>query len=70
MKYKNKFRFLPYSRQDINNKDIKKVIDVLKSDFITQDQIFLNLKKILQNMLEQNMRFHAHPVLRHFIYRV
>ena len=45
MKYKNKFRFLPYSRQDINNKDIKKVIDVLKSDFITQGPNILEFEK-------------------------
>ena len=29
-------RFLPYSRQNISNDDIKSVIKVLKSDFITQ----------------------------------
>ena len=29
-------RFLPYSRQNIDNRDIKSVIQVLKSDFITQ----------------------------------
>lgn len=29
-------RFLPYSRQNIDSSDIKKVIQVLKSDFITQ----------------------------------
>ena len=27
---------IPYSRQEINSKDIKSVIEVLKSDFITQ----------------------------------
>ena len=29
-------RFLPYSRQNIDNNDIKSVVKVLKSDFITQ----------------------------------
>ena len=29
-------RFLPYSRQSINNNDMKKIVEVLKSDFITQ----------------------------------
>ena len=27
---------IPYGKQDINNEDIKAVVDVLKSDFITQ----------------------------------
>lgn len=31
-------RFLPYSRQNINNQDIYEVSEVLKSDFITQGQ--------------------------------
>ena len=29
-------RFLPYSRQNIDHKDINSVVKVLKSDFITQ----------------------------------
>lgn len=29
-------RFLPYSRQNIDNNDVKKIVEVLKSDFITQ----------------------------------
>ena len=28
--------FIPYSRQWIDNKDIKEVVKVLKNDFITQ----------------------------------
>mgnify|MGYP001476677593 CR=1 FL=1 len=37
-KIKNKFKRkkIPYSKQNISKKDIKKVIEVLKSDFITQ----------------------------------
>ena len=31
-----KRNFIPYSRQDISKDDIKNVIEVLKSDFITQ----------------------------------
>ena len=27
---------IPYGKQDINNEDIKAVVDVLKSDFLTQ----------------------------------
>ena len=29
-------KFIPYGRQTIHNDDIKNVIDVLKSDFLTQ----------------------------------
>ena len=38
MKYNNTKinRFLPYSRQFIDSRDIKEVTKVLKSDFITQ----------------------------------
>ena len=28
--------FIPYGRQDIDNKDIEKVVEILKSDFLTQ----------------------------------
>lgn len=31
--------FLPYGRQNINDKDIKSVIEVLKSDFLTQGKV-------------------------------
>ena len=31
-----KKKFIPYSRQDLNNQDIASVVEVLKSDFITQ----------------------------------
>ena len=31
-----KNKFIPYGRQEINNKDIESVVEVLKSDFITQ----------------------------------
>ena len=29
-------KFIPYGRQDINKSDIKSVLSVLKSDFLTQ----------------------------------
>ena len=38
-------RFLPYSRQFISKDDIKKVISVLKSDFITQGPEIINFEK-------------------------
>ena len=31
-----KNKFIPYGRQEINNQDIESVVEVLKSDFITQ----------------------------------
>ena len=40
-------RFLPYSRQFISKDDIKKVISVLKSDFITQGPEIINFEKNL-----------------------
>ncbi len=38
-------RFFPYSRQMIDKKDIKQVIDVLKSDFITQGPRITDFEK-------------------------
>ena len=35
----------PYSRQDINNKDIKAVLKVLKSDFLTQGPMVPKFEK-------------------------
>ena len=35
-RYKKVKNFIPYGRQDISKKDIKEVISVLKSDFLTQ----------------------------------
>jgi len=31
-----KFESIPYGRQDINEDDIKAVVEILRSDFITQ----------------------------------
>ncbi len=38
-------RFLPYSRQNIDNNDIKCVIKVLKSDFVTQGPNIIKFEK-------------------------
>lgn len=38
-------RFLPYSRQNIDKADIKKVTEVLKSDFITQGPNIIDFEK-------------------------
>lgn len=40
-----KKRFLPYSRQNIDKLDIKKIINVLKSDFITQGPNIIDFEK-------------------------
>ena len=42
-------RFLPYSRQSITKEDIKKVVSVLKSDFITQGPEITNFEENFAN---------------------
>ena len=42
-------RFLPYSRQSISKEDIKKVVSVLQSDFITQGPEITNFEKNFAN---------------------
>ena len=44
--FKNKKRHvIPYGRQDISEIDIKKVVDVLRSDFVTQGPIIQRFEK-------------------------
>ena len=38
-------RYLPYSRQNINSNDIKEIVKVLKSDFITQGPNIIDFEK-------------------------
>ena len=45
MRVKKLKRFFPYSRQSIDKKDIKQVVDVLKSDFITQGPRITDFEK-------------------------
>ena len=35
---------IPYGRQDVNKNDIDAVVDVLKSDYLTQGPIVLNFE--------------------------
>ncbi|MFC2156798.1 DegT/DnrJ/EryC1/StrS family aminotransferase [Acidobacteriota bacterium] len=42
-------QFLPYSRQDIDEQDIKAVVDVLRSDYVTQGPIRGDLEQALSN---------------------
>ena len=46
---------IPYSKQFIDNSDIKNVNKVLKGHFITQGPTIENFEKKSQNMLGQNM---------------
>ena len=50
-----KNKFIPYGRQEINNQDIESVVEVLKSDFITQGKKFHYLKSLYLNTAEQNL---------------
>ena len=45
MSKKKLHKFFPYSRQSIDKSDIKNVIKVLKSDFITQGPNIINFEK-------------------------
>ena len=54
---KSNNNFLPYSRQEVIEEDIKNVIDVLKSDFLTQgdkvpllEKFTLTINKLLKEM--------------------
>ena len=46
LKFKISNFMIPYSRQKIYNNDIKEVVKVLKSDFLTKGKKFLSSKKI------------------------
>ena len=41
---------IPYGRQDINNDDINSVIEVLKSDFLTQGPIVPFFEEQVKNL--------------------
>ena len=42
---------IPYGRQNIDSEDINAVIDVLKSDYITQGPVISEFENELVNML-------------------
>ena len=44
-----KFKFIPYGRQDITEKDIESVVKVLRSDFLTQGPAVPKFEKKLCN---------------------
>ena len=43
--------FIPYARQDITAKDIKEVIETLKSDFITQGPKVEKFEKVQEKII-------------------
>ena len=45
-------KFLPYSRQEVKEEDIKNVIKVLKSDFLTQGDNVPLLEKAISNKVK------------------
>jgi len=53
---------IPYGKHDINQADIDSVVNILKSDFLTQGRqipLFQSLKKEMQN----NVVFNLHGIL-------
>ena len=42
-------KVIPYGRQNISDEDIKSVIDVLKSDYLTQGPVSINFEKAIAN---------------------
>ena len=48
-KIRKNMSFIPYSTQDINDADIDSVIDVLKSDFLTQGPKIPVFEKVVAN---------------------
>jgi len=47
---------IPYGKQHITEEDIQAVVDVLKSEWLTQGPSIKELRMHLQNMLVVNMR--------------
>ena len=50
---------IPYGKQDINQADIDSVVNILKSDFLTQGPqipLFQSLKKELQDDIVFNLQ--------------
>ena len=62
---------IPYSRQSINKNDVKNVIKVLKSDYITQGKtVKKNLKIKFAQLLSQNMQLPQTALRVHSIFLV
>ena len=40
---------IPYSKQNINDDDIKSVVDILKSDYLTQGPVTPEFEKQINN---------------------
>ena len=46
---------IPYSRQNINQKDISEVNKVLRSNFLTQGNNVMRFEKIISKIPKQNI---------------
>ena len=54
--YNFKKDYIPYGKQTIDHEDIKNVVNVLKSDFLTQGPKILNLKNKSLLLSVQNIQ--------------
>ncbi|MDC0478233.1 UDP-4-amino-4,6-dideoxy-N-acetyl-beta-L-altrosamine transaminase [Flavobacteriaceae bacterium] len=52
-KFKNP-KIIPYGRQNISEEDIKSVVKVLKSDYLTQGPVSVNFEKAIANYTNSN----------------
>ena len=52
--FKMQTKFIPYGKQDINNNDIESVIEVLKSDYLTQGPQVAKFENKICSFVESN----------------
>ena len=52
--FKMQTKFIPYGKQDINNNDIDSVIEVLKSDYLTQGPQVANFENKISSFVKSN----------------
>ena len=61
---------IPYGKQDISQQDIDGVVDVLKSDFLTQGPQVPEFEKALRFILGRSMHLRLIVQLQPFMSRV
>ena len=61
--------FIPYGRQNITNEDIQSVIEVLKSNLITQGPVITEFEKSVSKKVKSNA-FLGFIALASFLYIV
>lgn len=59
---------IPYGRQNITDEDIQAVIDVLKSDFLTQGPKIQEFESYLQLTSVANMQWSLQMAPLHYIF--